>query len=133
MSSPAVQRAGGDGSVTRRHTDHERTRRAIRSDRGQCKHCRAGCAESAPADTTPHTETRMKPRTANGIATQLAAAVVGGCAVLLLATPPSRAEVKTVVNHNPGDQATAEFKFKDVPAPAKPRPAAALKFEIVDG
>ncbi|MDB5320499.1 MAG: basic secretory protein [Phycisphaerales bacterium] len=45
----------------------------------------------------------------------------------------ARAEVKPVVEHNSGEQATAEFKFKTVPSPAKDDAAAKAKFTIVEG
>lgn len=73
----------------------------------------------------------MKRRTPSGFLFPTTAVL--GAYVVLLAGAAARAEVKTVVNHNTGDQATPGFKFKDVPAPAKAGAAAALKFEIVDG
>jgi hypothetical protein len=45
----------------------------------------------------------------------------------------SSAEVKVTVNRNEADQATAAFKFKEVPAPAKSSAATNAKFTIVDG
>src|SRR5437899_2079291 len=54
-------------------------------------------------------------------------------AVLVFASAPCRAEIKTVVNHNPNESATAAFKFKDVPSPSKTDAAKDAKFTIVDG
>jgi hypothetical protein len=45
----------------------------------------------------------------------------------------ARAEIKPIVEHNSGEQATGEFKFKTVPAPAKDDAAAKAKFTIVEG
>jgi hypothetical protein len=45
----------------------------------------------------------------------------------------TRADVKPVVEHNTGDHATADFKFKTIPAPAKDDAAAKAKFTIVEG
>jgi len=44
-----------------------------------------------------------------------------------------RGEIKTTVNHNPNESATAAFKFKDVPSPSKTDAARNAKFVIVDG
>ena len=52
---------------------------------------------------------------------------------LLLAGSIAGAEVKVTVDRNEGDKATADFKFKEVPAPAKTSAAKAAKFTIVDG
>jgi hypothetical protein len=46
---------------------------------------------------------------------------------------PCSAEIKTTVNHNPNESATAAFKFKDVPSPSKTDVAKNAKFVIVDG
>jgi len=43
------------------------------------------------------------------------------------------AEIKTVVNHNEADSATAAFKFTEVPPPSKSDAAKSAKFSIVDG
>jgi len=59
--------------------------------------------------------------------------VVVAAACLLFVVAVGRAEVNVVVNHNDGDKATGDFKFKDVPAPAKDDAAAKAKFIIVDG
>ena len=40
-----------------------------------------------------------------------------GLAIVLLAALVSRAVVKVTVNRNEGEQATPQFKFKDVPSP----------------
>src|SRR5215475_6885456 len=42
-------------------------------------------------------------------------------------------EIKTAVNHNPNENATSAFKFKDVPSPSKTDAAKDGKFTIVDG
>jgi hypothetical protein len=52
---------------------------------------------------------------------------------MLLAGATARAEVKWTSDHNTGDQATAEFKFKLVPSPVKADSAPNAKFTIVDG
>lgn len=52
---------------------------------------------------------------------------------VMLAAGAARAEVKVVVNHNENDSATSEFKFKEVPHPAKDDAGAKAKVTIVDG
>jgi hypothetical protein len=52
---------------------------------------------------------------------------------LLLATAFASAGVKVTVAHNDAEHSTADFKFKDVPAPAKVSAATAAKFRVVDG
>jgi len=52
---------------------------------------------------------------------------------LLLAASVASADVKVTVDHNDVDHATTEFKFKEVPAPAKTSAATAAKFSIADG
>jgi hypothetical protein len=60
--------------------------------------------------------------------------VVGVAAwIVLFANAAARAEVKVAVEHIDNDKATADFKFKDVPAPVKDNAAAKAKFRIVDG
>src|SRR5215471_15682203 len=54
-------------------------------------------------------------------------------ALLFAATLLCRAEIKTTVNHNPNENATSAFKFKDVPSPSKTDAAKDAKFTIVDG
>ena len=54
-------------------------------------------------------------------------------ATLLLVAIVARAEVKVTVAHNDNDKATAEFKFKDVPSPAKENAARNAKISIVQG
>jgi hypothetical protein len=56
--------------------------------------------------------------------------VVAACALFGSA---GRAEVNVVVNHNDNDKATADFKFKEVPSPAKNDAAAKAKLTIIDG
>ncbi len=56
-----------------------------------------------------------------------------GAAILWLAGSAAGAEVKSTVEHNPNDKATAEFKFKTVPSPTKDNAAAKAKVTIVDG
>jgi hypothetical protein len=54
-------------------------------------------------------------------------------ASLFLAGSVARAEVKVVTERNQGDQATSEFKFKQVPSPAKTSAATKATFSIIDG
>jgi hypothetical protein len=53
--------------------------------------------------------------------------------LLLLSATAIRAEVKVTVEHNEGDKATADFKFKDIPVPSKDDAATNAKFSIIDG
>src|SRR4051812_17640173 len=53
--------------------------------------------------------------------------------VLCAAAAAARAEVKTVVERNASDAATAAFAFKNVPAPSKTDAATAGTFTLVDG
>ena len=56
------------------------------------------------------------------------------CACLILSAGlVASADVKTVVDRNQGDDATAQFKFKHVPSPSKTDAAQKAKFEIVEG
>src|SRR5713226_6883402 len=57
--------------------------------------------------------------------------VVG--AWVLLFGMVARAEVKVVTNRNQRDEATARFKFQNVPSPAKADAAKEAKFTIVEG
>jgi hypothetical protein len=52
---------------------------------------------------------------------------------LLLAASLASAEVKVTMNHNDVDHSTAEFKFKEVPSPAKTNAAIGAKFSLADG
>jgi Domain of Unknown Function (DUF1080)/Peptidase of plants and bacteria len=52
---------------------------------------------------------------------------------LLLAIPACLAETKIVVDYNDTSHASADFKFKTVPAPAKANAATKASFTIVDG
>src|SRR5436853_2881977 len=45
----------------------------------------------------------------------------------------ARAEIKVVIEHNIGENATSRFKFKNVPAPSRGDAATRAKFTIVDG
>lgn len=54
-------------------------------------------------------------------------------ASLLLTATTARADVKPVVEHISNDAATAAFKFKTVPAPAKDDAATKAKITLVDG
>jgi hypothetical protein len=56
-----------------------------------------------------------------------------GVTVLWLAAAASGADVKTTVDFNPNDTASAEFKFKTVPSPAKDTAATKAKIAVVDG
>ncbi|MDB5301241.1 MAG: hypothetical protein JWO87_2904, partial [Phycisphaerales bacterium] len=60
------------------------------------------------------------------------ALLLGAC-VVFCASVASFAEVKTVVDHNDNEHATAEFKFKNVPALSKASAATKAKFTVVDG
>ena len=59
--------------------------------------------------------------------------IVVGMAAVLLAVFAARAEIKVTVAHNANDQATPEFKFKNVPSPSTNDAATEAKFTIVDG
>lgn len=60
--------------------------------------------------------------------------IVGPFLLLLVSLALSaRAEVKTVVDRNQGEEATSAFKFKNVPSPSNSDAAQKAKFEIVDG
>lgn len=59
--------------------------------------------------------------------------VLGVVAACVLFVSAGRSEVKVVVNHNDNDKATGDFKFKEVPSPAKDDAATKAKFTIVDG
>ncbi len=52
---------------------------------------------------------------------------------VLCAALAARADVKATVEHNSGEAATAAFKFKAVPAPAKTGAAVKAKATLVDG
>jgi hypothetical protein len=52
---------------------------------------------------------------------------------LLLSVAWAAADVKVTTDHNDSDHSTAEFKFKNVPAPSKANAATNAKFSIVDG
>ena len=56
-----------------------------------------------------------------------------GACLLLVAAAAAPAEVKVEVGHNDLVHATPEFKFKEVPSPAKDTAASAAKISIVDG
>jgi Peptidase of plants and bacteria len=61
--------------------------------------------------------------------------VVGSVAAccLLLWSSPGRAEIKPLIDANPAEAATADFKFKNVPSPSKTDAATRAKFSILDG
>jgi hypothetical protein len=52
---------------------------------------------------------------------------------LLLSATALLAEIKIVVEHNDTEHATASFKFKTVPAPARTNAAIKAKFILADG
>jgi hypothetical protein len=52
---------------------------------------------------------------------------------LLASVPAALAEPKVAFEHNDNDHATAQFKFKNVPAPSKTNAASKASFTIVDG
>jgi len=58
--------------------------------------------------------------------------LVGASTVLAFAVV-SHAEVRTVVEHHPNENATPDFKFKNVPSPSQSDAATTAKFTIVDG
>jgi hypothetical protein len=58
---------------------------------------------------------------------------LGGLCVFLIAAAVANADVKTTVERNQDDKATADFKFKNVPSPAKDHAARKAKVKIVDG
>lgn len=57
-------------------------------------------------------------------------ALLTGTALVALT---SSAEVKTTVDHNDNDQASAAFKFKNVPSPSKTDAGSKAKFSLADG
>ncbi len=59
--------------------------------------------------------------------------VFGVAAVVFLFAAAARGEVKVVVDYNDNDKATSEFKFKEVPHPAKDDAASKAKITIADG
>ena len=63
---------------------------------------------------------------------RLALGGLGAC-LLLAAVAAAQAEVKVEVGHNDIVEATPEFKFQEVPSPAKDTAASAAKISIVDG
>jgi len=56
-----------------------------------------------------------------------------GASLVLQTALVSLGEVKVVVDHNDNDQATSDFKFKNVPSPSKTDAAAKAKFSIING
>jgi hypothetical protein len=52
---------------------------------------------------------------------------------LVVSAASARADVGVVVEHNDNDHATAAFKFKNIPSPARTDAATKAKFTIVDG
>jgi hypothetical protein len=60
-------------------------------------------------------------------------ATVVASTFMLMSSLAARADIKPVVEHNTGDQATAAFKFKAIPAPARDDAATKAKFTIVEG
>src|SRR4051794_30569932 len=59
--------------------------------------------------------------------------VAVGMSALVLSAMTAPAEVKVIVERNQGEQATPEFKFKTVPAPAKDDAGSKAEFSIIDG
>ena len=57
---------------------------------------------------------------------------LAGVAILMFVVG-ARGEIKIVVEHNPNQDATPQFKFKNVPSPSKRDAATTAKFTIVDG
>ena len=58
--------------------------------------------------------------------------IIGTAAVLLIGMA-ARAEIKVTTNHNSGDDAKPEFKFKQIPSPSATDAATKAKFTIVSG
>jgi hypothetical protein len=58
--------------------------------------------------------------------------VIGAC-LLFIAAAAVSADVQVTTDHNDPDHATAEFKFKDVPSPAKINAATSARFSVIDG
>ncbi len=54
-------------------------------------------------------------------------------ALLLLASLPSRAETRVVMDYNDGDRANPVFKFQRVPEPSKTDAATKAKFTLIQG
>ncbi len=59
--------------------------------------------------------------------------LVAGAAIVLAFAVISRAEIKIVVDHNRNQDATADFRFANVPAPSRSDAATQATFTIVDG
>lgn len=59
--------------------------------------------------------------------------IATAAAALLLSGAVSFAEIRIVIERNDTDHATAAFKFKTVPAPAKTGAAIKAKFSLADG
>jgi hypothetical protein len=60
-------------------------------------------------------------------------ATVVASALMLVSSLVAHADVKPVVEHNTGDQATAAFKFRAIPSPSKDDAATKAKWTIVEG
>ena len=56
-----------------------------------------------------------------------------GVATIVLPGLAARGETRVVADHNDGSRATGEFKFRNVPSPAKDDVAAKAKFTVVAG
>jgi hypothetical protein len=54
-------------------------------------------------------------------------------AALLLSILAAPGEIRTLVEHNDNEHATASFKFKSIPSPSKKDAATKAKFSILDG
>jgi hypothetical protein len=59
--------------------------------------------------------------------------VIAGTSALLASTLLAFGEIQIVVDHNANEDATASFKFKNVPSPLRGDAAAKARFTIVDG
>jgi len=57
----------------------------------------------------------------------------GAVSSVLLTALAARGEIKVVVEHNHGDRAAGEFKFKNIPSPSKGDAATRANFTIVAG
>lgn len=59
--------------------------------------------------------------------------IIAGMAAFLLVGFAARAEIKVTVDHNANEQATPQFKFKNVPSPSTNDVATHARFIVVDG
>jgi hypothetical protein len=65
--------------------------------------------------------------------TNLSFLAMVGTTALLLAASTASGQVKVIMERNAGDTASAEFRFKNVPPPARNDAATEARFTLVDG